>query len=79
MGRYCAHTFVCIKQVGFDLIPDRLNSNSAGIPQLTPAVVACLYCGQVRHIEENGNVTIVVEEGKVNKKPNVSNQTSQKI
>ncbi len=62
MARYCAHTFVTIRQLDYrDAQPK--------------AEVACLYCGQIRHISPVGDVSIVVEEGKVIKKPNVSHQT----
>lgn len=53
-SRYCDHTFVVIKPMKDTDVY---------------ACVGCLYCGQIRNIDVLGNVTISVEEGKVEKKP----------
>ena len=35
-------------------------------------VFVCVYCGQVREVEENGMITIIKENGKIKYKENLS-------
>lgn len=72
--RYCDHTFVLIKAL------ENRGNEATRTVETMPAIVACMYCGQIRHVDEYGNVTIAVEEGKVIKKRNDQlNNTSQKV
>lgn len=58
--RYCDHSFFNIKS-------DVNYENSKELPNSIHAVVACVYCGQVRHLYADGIVTIVIETGEVKK------------
>ena len=51
--RYCDHNFVPIRQV---------ISANIGI-----AIIGCYYCGQIRHLREDGIIEIVKEQGEVKK------------
>lgn len=88
MGRYCDHTFVCIKSLDNHKPIYTVNSAAFEAKIVKPgeiqqvsdatkpvavmdfAIVACLYCGQIRHVSHLGEVTIAVEEGNVIKKRN---------
>lgn len=90
--RYCDHTFVCIQPLkeinNHPVYEAKIVSEGAAQMSYKPAhfetilraTIACMYCGQIRHVEPNGTVTIAVEEGKIIKKRNEQpNDTSQKI
>lgn len=80
--RYCDHTFVCIeplKEVHNHPVyrAEPTGSTTAVInpvpshyDTIKQATIACIYCGQIRHITSNGVVTIFIEEGKIIKKKN---------
>ena len=80
--RYCDHTFVCIKELteikreayvaskpipsnltpgGFIQVPEKIDLVS------NFAVIACVYCGQIKHVYSDGSIVIVVKEGKIEK------------
>ena len=50
MPRYCDHTFFVIKQL--DGITDGVK-------------IGCVYCGHIRQINTTGDVTILIDEGKI--------------
>lgn len=58
----------------------KITDNTKPVMVTNVAVVACLYCGQIRHVERDGTVTIAVEEGKIIKKRNEPiTQPTQKV
>lgn len=69
MARYCDHQFAHIR------VESKFDENND--PQ-THAIIACYYCGQVRHVYEDGRVLIVKEEGEVKKAYGHSNPTTNK-
>lgn len=64
--RYCDHTFVTVTPVNMLVTADK-----NAIPTTTmvdKTIVACIYCGQVRHVYTNGRVVIEIQEGKIEKR-----------
>jgi len=67
----CNHTFLFLKYRDSDTYysnPSTSNSTPIKIHQISVAVVICPFCGQVRHLHEDGTVEIVIQSGKVTHK-----------
>lgn len=58
MARFCEHVFVPLDNK-YGVLPP--NNKPA-------AVVACVFCGQVREVYQDGIILITVESGEVSKK-----------
>ena len=58
--RYCDHTFFNIKS-------DVNYEKAKELPNSIHAIVACVYCGQIRHLYADGRVLIIKEWGEITK------------
>lgn len=56
--RFCDHDFYKVSEYKANELKDI---------QVAFALYGCLYCGQIRRIDEKGEVKILVQEGEVNK------------
>ena len=68
--QHCHHSFIFLKYLDNGSFTSSVpEPGSTNMTMYTPApmvaVVVCPHCGQVRHVDENGGITIVNESGNV--------------
>lgn len=63
--RHCAHEFYKVRENSHFTKDDKHDF----IKGSAHVIVACVYCGQVRHVYETGQVDIIRDEGVLNRNP----------